>query len=169
MQDIVIWDKFIRCFHWATVVIVVLNYFVLEDSWHNYLGYCLLCLLIARLAWGLCGSHNARFTSFLPSPSKIKQHIKHLRTNTIPISEGHNPIGGMMIFLLLTLLFLVSITGWMITLDAFWGVEWIEDAHEIIANLIAIAVMIHILAVLIMSKLSNRNLIMTMFTGYRKQ
>jgi len=168
MQDVLIWDRFIRCFHWATVSIVVLNHFFIEDDWHNYLGYVLFCLLLARVVWGFYGPHNARFVSFLPTVSNIKRHIAQLKTHSISKSEGHNPIGGIMIFLLLTLLFTVSITGWMITLDAFWGVEWVEDIHHLSADLINFFAIIHITAVLVMSKITHRNLIKAMITGYRK-
>jgi cytochrome b len=168
MQKVMVWDRFIRLFHWSTVIIFILNRFVTEDDLHDYLGYGLLSLLVARVVWGFCGSHNARFASFFPTPCRIKHHLHQLKTRTVPTSEGHNPLGGMMILLLLTLLCAICITGWMMSLDQFWGVEWVEDVHQLLSNITLAAVVIHILAILIMSKITETNLIKTMITGYRK-
>ncbi len=164
-----IWDPFIRLFHWSTVIIFILNRFVTEDDLHDYLGYLLLALLIARVVWGFCGSHNARFASFFPTISGIKRHIYQVKTHTVSKSEGHNPVGGLMILSLLCLLFAICITGWMMSLDQFWGVEWVEDIHQLLSNIALAAVVVHILAVIIMSKITSINLIKTMITGYRKR
>jgi len=167
MQTIVIWDKFIRLFHWSIVALFFLNYFITEDELHDYLGYVMLALLVARVFWGFYGSHHARFASFFPTISKIKQHLTQLQTGQVPAAEGHNPLGGLMILLLLSLLTLICITGVMMGMDRFWGVEWVETLHQILAKSVLIAVPIHISAVLVMSKISNINLIKTMITGRR--
>tara|TARA_R110002049_G_scaffold279626_3_gene458632 strand:- start:642 stop:1151 length:510 start_codon:yes stop_codon:yes gene_type:complete len=168
MQTVLIWDRFIRTFHWSAVAIFFLNRFVIEDDIHDYLGYFLLGLLVARVIWGFCGSQNARFTSFFPTPSGIKQHLQQVKSKSVKPTEGHNPLGGIMIFLLLLLLFTVCITGWMMSLDQFWGVEWVEDMHEITSNIVLVAAFIHVVAILVMSKLTKVNLIKTMITGERK-
>ena len=43
---------------------------------------------------------------------------------------GHNPAGGAMIIALLAMLVGISATGFMMTTDAFWGTQWVEDLHE---------------------------------------
>lgn len=168
MQTVLIWDRFIRLFHWSVVAIFFLNRFVIEDEPHDYLGYFLLGLLVARVVWGFCGSPHARFASFFPTSSGIKDHIKRIKTKSVDPAEGHNPLGGLMIYLLLLLLFSVCISGWMLGLDKFWGVEWVETVHEILSNIILAAVFFHVVAVLVMSKLTRINLIKTMITGYRE-
>lgn len=168
MQSVLIWDRFIRLFHWSVVAVFFLNRYVTEDDVHDYLGYFLLALLVARFVWGFCGSQHARFASFFPTLSGIKRHIKQIKTKSVDPMEGHNPLGGLMILLMLLLLFSVCITGWMIGLDQFWGVEWVETVHELLSNIILVAVLFHVAAVLVMSKLARINLIKTMITGYRK-
>lgn len=165
---VLIWDKFVRIFHWAVVSLFLLNRFVTEDELHDYLGYVLLGSLVARVVWGFCGSQNARFASFLPTLAGIKRHLQQLRTNTVDPTEGHNPLGGMMIFLLLILLFSICVTGWMMSLDLFWGIEWVENTHEILSNITLVCVFIHVVAVLVISKITKLNLIKTMITGYRE-
>tara|TARA_R110002050_G_scaffold57423_5_gene129352 strand:+ start:272874 stop:273383 length:510 start_codon:yes stop_codon:yes gene_type:complete len=168
MQKVLIWDRFTRIFHWSVVAVFFLNRFVTEDDLHDYLGYFLLGLLVARVVWGFCGSPHARFASFFPTPSGIQHHIQQIKTKTVNPMEGHNPLGGLMILLLLLLLIAVCITGWMMGLDQFWGVEWVEALHETLSNIILVAAFFHVIAVLVMSKLTSINLIKTMITGYRK-
>ena len=168
MVTVLIWDRFIRLFHWSVVAVFFLNRFITDDDLHDYLGYFLLCLLVVRVVWGFYGSPHARFASFFPTPSAIKRHIQQIKTKSVGPEEGHNPLGGLMILLLLFLLFSVSITGWMISLDQFWGIEWVEQVHQTLSNIILAAVFFHVAAVLVMSKLTRSNLIKTMITGIRK-
>lgn len=42
---------------------------------------------------------------------------------------GHNPAGGAMVVTLLATLLVLCATGIMLTLDAFWGVQWVDDLH----------------------------------------
>lgn len=146
----------------------MLNRFVTEDELHDYLGYILLGLLVARVVWGFCGSQYARFASFFPTPSAIQRHVQELKTPSVYPTEGHNPLGGVMILLLLTLLFSICITGWMMSLDQFWGVEWVESTHELLSNITLVFAFLHVVAVLVMSKITKVNLIKTMITGYRE-
>lgn len=168
-HSLVIWDRFIRFFHWSLALSFLLNFWVLEagDPPHEWVGYFIGLLLIARLVWGFIGSPNARFSQFFPTPSRLKQHIQHMRLKQYDPQEGHNPIGALMIFTLLLSLIVVSLSGWMQTWDMFWGEDWVETVHETSANLIMILVVLHVSAVLIMQHISKISLIKTMLTGKR--
>jgi cytochrome b len=167
MKTVVIWDNFIRLFYWLIVTLFLLNYFVTEDEPHDYVGYVLLALLVARIVWGFVGSNNARFASFIPTRNAITLHIQQLKTRTVSPYEGHNPLGGMMILLLLLLLLMQCVSGVLMGLDYFWGEEWLERTHHILANCTLAAASIHVTAVLVMSKWTKINLIKTMITGKR--
>jgi cytochrome b len=169
MQKVLVWDKFIRLFHWSIASVFILNSFLLEDDIHEYLGYGLFGLLVARVIWGFIGPFNARFSSFFPSRARVQHHIHAIKTHSVPMKEGHNALGGMMIIFLLTLLFIISLSGWLMTLDQFWGEDWPEDLHELAANIALVAVGVHVCAVIVMSKVTDRNLIKTMITGYRNK
>ncbi len=47
---------------------------------------------------------------------------------------GHNPAGGAMVIALLLAISGIVTTGFMMTTDAYWGVEWVEDAHEVLGE-----------------------------------
>lgn len=168
-QTVVIWDNYVRLFHWSVAPLFLLDFWVLEggDPPHNWVGYAIGFLLIGRILWGFIGSHNARFSSFFPTPTRLRQHLADMKAGKVDPHEGHNPVGALMIFFLLTLLSLIVMTGWMQRWDMFWGVEWVEEAHEVLANIAMIAVVIHITAVVVMERKLGISLIRTIITGKR--
>lgn len=169
--EIKVWDLFVRFFHWSVVMLFMLNFWLIEDdgawSLHQLFGYALGILLILRIIWGFMGPHTARFASFFPTPKRISQHLNALKQRTIDPREGHNPMGGAMVILLLFLLAVISLSGWMQTWDRFWGEDWLEEVHEIAANFTMILVGIHVAAVVIMTKVTGIPLLRTMLTGKR--
>lgn len=46
---------------------------------------------------------------------------------------------------------LLGLTGWMSRLDAFWGDERVHDIHAFLANLLLVAVILHLAGVATMS------------------
>jgi cytochrome b len=81
---------------------------------------------------------------------------------------GHNPAGGAMIVALFTALIVTSITGYMMTTDAFWGAKWVEEVHETVANLMIGLVVVHTLGVLVASFEQRENLVWSMVTGRKE-
>lgn len=169
-HEIPIWDIVVRLFHWSIVLLFFLNFFVLEDgeNLHKWAGYLMGGFLLLRLVWGFVGPRNACFHCFCPTFKRISHHVVAIRSGCIDPTEGHNPIGGLMIFLLLFMLSLTVVSGWMLTLDKFWGVEWVEELHETAANITLLAVIIHVSAVIIMERILGISLIRPMITGKRR-
>ncbi|MCF8474093.1 MAG: cytochrome b/b6 domain-containing protein [Emcibacter sp.] len=169
MQDIKVWDLFIRLFHWSVVAIVLINFALFDEgSIHEFLGYILIGLLCLRFIWGFVGSKYARFKDFFPSPHKIRKYIKNRDADSRPQYLGHNPIGAVMIFNLYLTLILVSLTGYLAITDRFWGVEWVEEVHEFFANYLLFSVAIHIAGVIFESFRSGVNLISAVVTGIKR-
>lgn len=168
-HNVIIWDRFVRFFHWSTALLFVLNYGFLEEgeTLHQWAGYTLGILLILRIIWGVIGSEQARFVDFYPTPTRIKQHINALQKRQVDPHEGHNPLGGAMVIALLFMLSMTALSGWLLTWDYFWGEEWLEEWHEISANITLAFVFIHVFAVVVMSRLTGIPLIRTMLTGKR--
>lgn len=164
-----VWDPFVRIFHWSLVTCVLLNYFVIDDgeTIHQWLGYTASALIVARIIWGFVGSQYARFSDFFPTSARIREHVHNLLTHQPDDYPGHNPVGALMMFALMALVLAMGITGFMQTLDAFWGEEWLLDLHETLASLLMFCAGFHALAAIIMSYLERTNLVKAMWTGVK--
>lgn len=164
-----VWDRFVRVFHWSLVTCIAVDYLWLDDGkeWHQWLGYTAVALVTARIVWGFIGSPHARFADFFPTPTRLRQHFKALASGHVPSHDGHNPLGALMILALLTLVLLLGLTGWMQTLDAFWGDEWLQSLHEVAANALVSLAVLHIGAALVMGRLERTHLIRAMVTGVK--
>ena len=56
-----------------------------------------------------------------------------------------------MIVALLATVMLLGLTGWMQTLDRFWGEEWLEELHELLADGLLVLIAAHVAGVLLAS------------------
>ena len=164
-----VWDPFVRCFHWTTALIFFANYWWIDDGpVHRWLGYGVAVLIMARVVWGVVGSPHARFADFFPTPTRLKRYLRALRRHEHPVVLGHNPLGGLMIIALLLSLTTLTATGWMMGLDRFWGVDWVENAHETLASVIHVLVGVHVAAVILSDVLFEQGLFRAMVTGWKQ-
>lgn len=71
--------------------------------------------------------------------------------------------------LMMLAMFGLGVTGYMMEeIDRFWGEDWVEDLHEIIANTLMALVGLHITAAIVASIRLGENLPLSMVTGKRK-
>jgi cytochrome b len=166
-----VWDRFVRVFHWTLVSCVLLNYFVLEEGeWpHQWAGYLAAALVTARIAWGFIGSRHARFADFFPTPSRLKQQIRALTSQQSEHHWGHNPMGALMMLTLMALVLTIGLTGWMQGTDAYFGEEWLQDLHRYLANSLMALVGLHAAAALIMGRIERTRLLKAMVTGIKER
>ncbi|MEO8375749.1 MAG: cytochrome b/b6 domain-containing protein [Sphingomonas bacterium] len=164
------WDPLVRIFHWTVAGGVIANLTFLRhaESPHIYVGYAVVTALVVRLGWGLVARGHARFASFVPGPRALLAYCGALMKRREPRYVGHNPAGAAMIVLLLALLASVGGTGWMMGLDAFWGVAWVETVHEVAANVLIGAVALHVIGAIVESVRHRENLPLAMITGYKR-
>lgn len=169
-RRVLVWDPVVRSFHWFIVAACLTDIFILDDGrmWHRLIGYGVMAALLVRAVWGIVGSQHARFADFIPSSTSLYFYLRNLLHGTEPRYLGHNPAGAVMILLLMVLLASVSITGWMLTLDAYFGDEWLEDLHGGLANAILVLATLHVGAALYESLRHKENLIISMMTGYKR-
>ncbi|HEY6858226.1 MAG TPA: cytochrome b/b6 domain-containing protein [Pseudolabrys sp.] len=166
-----VWDPFVRVFHWSLATLFMVAYVSGDDveQVHIAAGYAIAGLIALRIIWGSIGPRYARFSNFVQSPRQVLSYIRDVAIFRAPRYLGHNPAGGAMIIALLVMLVGTSITGFMMTTDAFWGAKWVEEIHEAFANLTAALVVIHVLGVLLSSFGHRENLVKSMITGWKQR
>ena len=175
------WDPLVRVFHWSLVFFFLLA-FITEDDWlnlHVQAGYAVSFLIGFRLLWGLVGTRNARFMSFVKSPKVVLTYLKGMLSQKAPHYLGHNPLGAAMVIALLLSIVLVSFSGMIIiasegngplagTVFSTLSGDWMEDVHEFFANFTLLMVLAHVSGVIVSSFLEGENLVKAMVTGRKK-
>lgn len=180
-KTIKVWDLPVRIFHWSIVLLFVVAYITNllgSDyfSYHKWAGYTLLVLVSFRIVWGLVGTYHARFNHFVKNPiatanyavSVIKKKDKHY--------PGHNPLGAVMVVILLAAILVQAITG-LFTNDEIFNLGplygYISDdlslqltsLHRQLFYWILGAITLHILAVIFHVAVKRDNIVKAMFTG----
>jgi len=131
---------------------------------------CWYCVFVWTIVWGFIGPPNARFKNFFPSFSGIKNHFYELKQRKMKQEQGHNPLGGLMVFAILVLFLVQAVTGFLREeIDALYGDSFLTSLHGISANIIFALVIIHIIAVFITAYLGKIELIRPMINGKRRQ
>lgn len=165
-----VWDPLVRIFHWSLLTAFVAAY-ATGDDWeklHVKIGYVVIGLIAFRLVWGLIGSTHARFTEFVYHPSTIIAFLRDSVAFKAKRYLGHNPAGGAMVIALLVTLSAIGATGYMMTMDAFRGAEWVEDLHEAFVTFSLVLIALHVVGVLLASFEHKENLVKSMFTGRKR-
>lgn len=175
---ILVWDILMRIFHWSLVVFFTFSYLTGDDAetLHIWSGYTLIGLLAFRIVWGFIGPTYARFANFVRSPVVVIRYLQSMRAGRAKRYIGHNPVGAMMIVLLLLGLAFMGFTGLLLAgydgygplmntalMNLPHGV--VQELHEAVANLMVIAVLMHIAGVVLSSRLHKENLPKAMLTG----
>lgn len=169
MQNIKVWDPAVRLFHWSLVIAFTANALILDDDskLHQYVGYVVVGLVAFRVLWGFVGSRYARFNSFPPSVAGATEQLSDMATGRTKIHVGHTPLGALMIYNLLATLAIIGASGYLMTTDMFWGVEWPEEIHQLSVAWAEFSVVLHIAAVLFESRRTKVNLPRAMMTGVK--
>ncbi len=166
-----VWDPLVRIFHWSLVTGIALAWITSEglDRAHELIGYGVAALIVVRIVWGFVGTKYARFSQFVKGPRATLVYLGRLARGNAPRHLGHNPAGAAMIIALLTVITVTLVTGWMMTLDAFWGVEWVEELHEVMANFVLVLVAFHVAGVIHASVAHRESLVKAMITGLKRK
>ncbi len=170
-ETVRVWDPLVRIFHWSLVSGIALAWITSEglDRAHELIGYGVGVLIAVRLVWGFVGTKYARFSQFVKGPRATLEYIGQMVRGRASRHLGHNPAGAAMIVALLTTITVTLVTGWMMTLDAFWGVEWVEELHEVVANFVLVLVAFHVAGVIHASVVHRESLVKAMITGLKRK
>ncbi len=178
-----VWDLPTRLFHWALAALVVFSFTTGKVGgswmdWHMRSGYAILALLLFRIAWGVAGSRTARFSSFLRGPRAfIRQARDVLARRHVPVA-GHNPMGGWMVLLMLSVLLAQALTGLFADdeiatqgpLAAVVSNAWVDRMtswHYYNGWLVVALMGVHVVAVGLYQWILGDDLVHPMVTGWR--
>ncbi|WP_417409999.1 cytochrome b/b6 domain-containing protein [Hoeflea sp.] len=165
-----VWDPLVRIFHWSLVGLFTFA-FLTGDEWqtpHETAGYIIAGLIAFRVIWGFAGSRHARFMSFIYRPSTVAGFLGDTVRLKARRYLGHNPAGGLMVLALLLVIAVISLSGWLMTTDAYWGVGWVEELHEGAAFAALGLIALHIGGVIVASLEHGENLVRAMLTGRKR-
>lgn len=156
------WTLFVRLTHWPVAAGVLVNFFNDTGFWHRSIGYVCITLVLLRIVYGVFISKVAQSRFYWPGIRSVKTHLKDLLSGNVPHTEGHNPLGQYAVYVMWLLIALLAFTGWLSRTDAYWGEDWPVDLHMTLSAILQGFVILHILAVILMSKLQKQNLIKRM-------
>jgi cytochrome b len=184
MDDVRVWDPFVRAFHWLLVVLFAIAYVTEDDilPLHVWAGYAVGVLVILRIAWGFVGTRHARFSDFVTSPTAGRAYLFDLLRFRGRRYLGHSPAGGAMVLALLAMLLLIVGSGLalyaardgagpladLIPINRTLG-KAIKGVHEFLATVTLVLIGFHIFGVLLASLVHGENLIRSMITGRKRR
>lgn len=166
-REVAIWDPLVRLIHWSLALTILLNGAIVEEESkaHEWIGYIALGLVALRLIWALIGPKHARFSAFPPSPARAFRHLRAMFGGDKTVHLSHNPLGALMVYNIWASVIAIGVTGYMMTTITFFGVEWVEEAHEVIFGWLLVSVALHVAGVAFDTWWSGVNLVRAMING----
>lgn len=179
MQKVKLWDLPTRLFHWALVI--TMGGLIISGQIggnaievHGLLGQFVLALIVFRVVWGFVGSTYARFSNFFPTPARI---LAYLRGEWSGL--GHNPLGSLSVFALLSLVTLQAVLGLFSNDDiAFRGPLFglidsdlsssLTGWHQLLSNVLIALVVLHVAAIVFYAHVKKEDIVKPMVTGWKE-
>lgn len=157
-----LWSLPQRLTHWGLVFGLGLAWWSSErlDSLHEWTGYGVAALIVGRILLGF-GQHPTAHWGILTE--RLRQLPTYLAARgRLPIPAGHSPVSALSLLILMGLVLATSLTGWMLTLEAFVGDEAAEERHNLAFTLLQGWVALHLIA-----GLTRKRLLADMIDGGR--
>ena len=181
IKKFLIWDLPLRLFHWSFVLTIFALWYTAEQGSelveiHMQIGYVALALLVFRVLWGFIGPTHARFSQFIPSPNKLLNYL--LAKSEHKEAPGHNPLGALMVVLMIVLVLVQAISGLFIDNEVFSTgpynslvssdtEKFMSFIHHNTFDLVLGAIALHIAAIGYYTFIKKKNLILPMITGQK--
>ena len=182
-KKLFVWDLPVRLFHWFLLISLLSAWYTSDGErdlidYHLKIGYFTLGLIIFRIMWGIFGTQYAKFSQFFPTKTKLLSYLNKSKQNQVDTTVGHNPLGGLMIILMLLLILSQAISGLFMNDDVFTTGPYYESVnssiqkfmsliHHNVFDIILFVSVVHIGAIFYYLFAKKINLIVPMFTGYK--
>ena len=179
-----VWDLWIRLGNWLIVAGIIFQQISGENidlvNIHATVGILLGGWVLFRVIWGFTGPYYARFSSFPPpSPKTAAASFRRVLNKETEETLGHSAIGGLAVYLLITLIGLTALTGMASSDDIFFSgplapflsaniINFASRTHPILSKLVLATVVVHVLAVFWHQFAMRERLIQGMITGLKQ-
>ncbi|WPZ32463.1 cytochrome b/b6 domain-containing protein [Thalassobaculum sp. OXR-137] len=177
-----VWDRPLRLFHWALVLCLAGSWITAEQGmmdWHERFGLTALALVVFRLIWGVVGGEFARFSSFVRGPGAVVTYLRETLAGRHPEYAGHNPLGALAVLALLLLVGVQAGLGLFANDDILYeGPLYhlvgsslsgtLTGWHHWTFDILLIAVIVHVAAVIVYMVFLRDDLILPMITGVKR-
>ena len=74
-----------------------------------------------------------------------------------------------MMFMLMGLVLSLGVTGWMQGTDAYFGEEWLQELHELLAHALLLSAGLHAAAAIVVGRKERTRLVKAMITGVKER
>lgn len=182
-KKLLVWDLPVRLFHWLLVISLIAAWYTSDGerdliNYHLKIGYFILGLVLFRIIWGVFGTKYAVFSQFIPTKLELINYIKQFKQKKNYSTFGHNPLGGLMVILMLLLVLSQAVSGLFMDDDVFTSGPYYESVsgsvqkfmsliHHNVFDVILIISALHISAICYYLLVKKINLIVPMITGYK--
>jgi cytochrome b len=183
-NKVLVWSSKSRFFHSMLVVSVILAFLTEEFTMaHQFIGYTIFLLLIFRLYYGFTSINRfERLSELFHSPKDIFTFLLSVLKFKEKRYIGHNPMAGLVMFLMLITLFSLTVTGGVgLALKESEGLlslflssnfkigDIILEIHEGLTKLLLILLFFHLSGVVVSSILTKENLAKSIFVDGLKR
>lgn len=173
-----VWSLPIRLSHWLLAISFALAYILSDfDNYRNLhfaFGALVGSVLIFRILFGIIGPRYAHFKDFPIGFSNQISFVKNFFNNS-NLFIGHNPAASIIMLSIFVVGILCSLSGLMLVSQANniftnfnLGGDFLEETHEVLANVFLALVILHLLGLLADVVFHNKlQTIKSIFTGYK--
>jgi cytochrome b len=176
-NKIIIWDLSLRLFH--IILILLVTGAIISAKFdrldiHQYFGVMILGLLFFRILWGVFGTYNSTFKSFVLSPYKIyliflgKHQKKSIRS----------PLGSFSVISFIFALFILVVSGLFSSDDVFYDGPLVylmpkytyfwTQVHNIFHFVLYVLITFHFSAIFYYQFIKKHQIIQQFIDGYSR-
>lgn len=181
-----VWDLPTRLFHWTLVATVCTGWWLGDNlsfeniNWHFYLGYTTAGLIVFRIIWGFVGPRPSRLLPLFASPSAVLSYAKTLKHREPSHTNGHNPMGGYSVLLIIGTLTTQVTTGLFSEADDLFSAGPLSSyasrdivllcnyVHELSSSVLLGLVGLHVSIMIFYRFWKRENLVTAMITGRKR-
>jgi cytochrome b len=176
-----VWDIPVRAVHWILVLSLIFAYIthylgIEYYAYHVASGYVVIVVAVFRLIWGVLGTPHARFKNFIRGPVETWKYLNDFIRGKEAHHVGHNPLGALMIVMLLSCMLMQAVSGLFTTDDIFnYGPlyafvsdsasNFLGSVHRNLFYVLLCFVATHVAAIIYHRIIKRENLLKAMITG----